>query len=223
MGQRLRLLLQRQPRVRGGEWGGVFRFVTRFVDLLILPWVLDPEVLWIYLAARFASLSIPLILNLLDARVARELSNLAQIRDKSRFQSAAARVNICYLLVCGAMGVFVIVGAPSCAIILGIQATPFSAILTWLVIGQSAPVLFGATSLLMHAVERGAFSDSLLGLTSLLFLIAVATSDMRDGVVIAQTLVAAQLTQAGLCALLLTQCGVWPGATSLLHKEIKLF
>ncbi|MEH6644377.1 hypothetical protein [Sulfitobacter sp.] len=223
MGQRIRLSWRRMARMRLGEWGGLFRFVARYVDLLIVPWFLEPIVVWIYVSARVASLCIPLTLFLLGSRVARQLSKLAQAQEQSGFQSAAARVNLSYLMVCGAMALFVMVGAPNLAVILGTPKGLYSEILVWLVVGQSAPVLFGATGLLMHAVERGAFYDMLLGLTALLFLAATVLFDVRDGVMVAQALVAAQMTQAGLCALLLTQCGVWPGLTSLLHKEIKLF
>jgi hypothetical protein len=96
-------------------------------------------------------------------------------------------------------------------------------ILLWLVIGQSAPVLFGATSLLMHAVDRGAFHEVLIGLTAAFFLAGILISGADNAVLIAQTFAAAQLTQSALCAVLLTHCGVWPGLTALLHRDIKLF
>ena len=223
MGRRIRLSWRRMPRIRAGEWDGLCRFVAQYVDLLIVPWLLEPAVVWIYFSARVASLCIPMTLSLLGSRVARQLSELAQAQEQCGFQSAAARVNLSYLMVCGAMALFVMVGAPNLAAMWGAPKGAYSEILVWLVIGQSAPVLFGATSLLMHAVERGAFYNFLLVLTAVMFLAATVLSDVRDGVVVAQALVAAQMTLAGLSALLLTQCGVWPGVAALFHKKIRLF
>ncbi len=57
----------------------------------------------------------------------------------------------------------------------------------------------------------------------MLFLAGIWMLNPQDGVLIAQTFAAAQLAQAAICALLLTQCGIWPGLTALFYKEIKLF
>lgn len=224
MGQRSGPSRRGLTRLRHSEWGGVFRLASRYADLAVVPWLLELPVLCAYLLARIASLGIPFALFILGRRAAPHLAELAIAPDQLRFQAAAARVNLGYLMVCGAVALFVMVSAPWAAKLLDLPLATFDEILVWLVIGQSAPVLFGATALLMHAVERGAFYDLLLGLTAVLFLVGVLlVPDARDGELIALTLAAAQLTQAALCALLLTQSGVWPGLTALFHKEIKLF
>ena len=126
-------------------------------------------------------------------------------------------------MICGAVSLLVLGCAPFIAGALGGLNHAFDEIVIWLVVGQAAPVLFGATALLMHAVDRGAFYVVLQGMTATMFIGGVIVLDNTNAVVVAQTLAAAQLTQAALCALLLTQCGVWPGLTALFHKEIKLF
>ena len=223
MGQRYKLMWSGVARVRRSDFGTTFRFVTRYIDVLIVPWVLEPVAMYTYLLARLASLVIPLALTTLGAKAAPQLFRLARQETDTGFQAAAARVNLAYLMICGAVALCVLVSAPWIAAGLDLPQDAFAAILLWLVIGQSGPVLFGATGLLMRAVDRGTFHDVLMGLTALLFLAGIGTLGERGGVPVAQTLAAAQLTHAALCALLLTQSGVWPGLTALFHKEIKLF
>jgi hypothetical protein len=92
-----------------------------------------------------------------------------------------------------------------------------------MLIGQISPILFGATRMLMQVMDRRIFYNLLTLVTTVLFLVGVALMPDRSAVFVAQALAAAQLAQSAVCALLLTQCGVWPGLTALLHKEIKLF
>jgi hypothetical protein len=151
------------------------------------------------------------------------LVQLARAEQQIPFRAAAARVNLSYMMVCGAVGLIVISLAPYLVQKAGEVDPVFSDVLLWLVVGQSAPVLFGATGLLMQAVERGAFYDVLIAITAGLFFAGLWLLNPADSILIAQTFAAAQLAQAAICALLLTQCGVWPGLTALFHKEIKLF
>lgn len=199
--------------------GTVFRLATRYPDVLIVPWLLSASVALAYLAARGASLLVPLALLLVDRKAEPHLIVLAQDLPQTPFQAAAARVNLGYLMICGALGLFVLTFMQQVA---GHFDPVMGDMLIWLLVGQSTPVLFGATAVLMRVVERGAFYDLLTGITSALFIIGVALLDIRDGVLIAQAFAAAQLTLAALCALLLTQSGVWPGLTALLHKEIRI-
>jgi len=148
---------------------------------------------------------------------------LAQKEHQTPFRAAAARVNLSYMMVCGAVALILMSTAPYFVYRIAAIDAIFTELLTWFIVGQSAPVLFGATGLLMYAVERAAFYDVLQGITGALFLIGLYLLDPIASLPVAQTLVAAQLAQAAICAILLTQCGVWPGLTSLLHKEIKLF
>lgn len=208
----------------GGVGVGLgFRFLTRFIDLLLAPFVLQAPVLYAYLAARVWTLIMPLALNLLGWKAAPQLITLAQRDAQTPFHAAAARVNLSYLIICGGVGVSMLGVAPLAMGGFDGLHPAFDDILLWLVIGQSAPILFGATGLLMHAVDRGAFYDVLQGMTALLFVGSIVVLDMSKGAQLAQTFAAAQLTQAALCAMLLTQCGVWPGLTALFQKQIKIF
>lgn len=206
-----------------GLAGAVFRFVTRFTDVLIAPFLLEMMVLYSYLAARAGTLLIPLALHLLARKATPQLRSLAQMDTQLPFRTAAARVNLGYLMICGGVAVLVLAIAPLAAAATGGLSQDFDGILLWLVVGQAAPAFFGATGLLMNIVHRGAFYEVVHGLTSVMFLGAVVALDAANGEQIAQTFAAAQLTQAALCAVLLTQCGVWPGLTALFHKQIKIF
>ncbi len=223
MGQLIKLSVKSGALLHSAGVGAGFRFCTRYIDLLVIPWLLNAGMLYAYLVARGASLCVPVLLGLLGRKVAPHLVRFAQAEQQSAFRAAAARVNLSYMMVCGGVALMVMSIAPYLVKRAGGLDSAFDDILIWLVIGQSAPVLFGATSLLMQAVERGVFYDLLLGVTAMLFLAGIWMLNPQDGVLIAQTFAAAQLAQAAICALLLTQCGVWPGLTALFHKEIKLF
>lgn len=223
MGQRIKLYVNGVLSARETNIARVFRFVMRFPDVLLAPWVLEVEILLTYFAARLASLGIPLGLSALGAQAAPQLADLAGSHQRAGFQAAAARVNLGYMMVCGALALLILAIAPYLAIRFAALDPEFEALLIWFLVGQSAPVLFGATALLMHSVERGVFYDLLSCVTAVMFLCTVMFSGMFDGVLIAQTLAVAQLTHAGICAALLTQAGIWPGLTAVFHKEIKLF
>ncbi len=214
-------------RVLGGmrkaEFGGVFRNAARFCDLFVVPWLLEPATLAIYLVARFASLFIPLTLMLLGRQAQRHLVPLAHAERQMPFRAAAARVNLGYMMICGGIAIMIAAAAPRLFSMFSSSDQAFRDVLLWLVIGQAAPVFFGATGLLMRVVDRGAFDDLLRGVTAALYLVSVVSLGRTDAVYLAQMLAAAQLAQAAVCALLLTQCGIWPGLTALLNKEIKLF
>lgn len=203
--------------------GSGFYFVTRFVDLLVVPWVLNGKTVYVYVIARLLALVVPLSLMALGGKVAVTLYDLAQINEGRSFQAAAARVNLGCLMICGAVSLLVLLIAPHFSGMLGDQYPEFIEILVWLVIGNLAPALFGATHLLMNALGRGEFYNLLSGVTSLLTLISLAVLPELNGLLIAQIVAAAQLSHSAICALLLTQSGVWPGLTALFHKEMKLF
>jgi len=203
--------------------GGTLWLVLRYPDVVVVSWILEAHALYAYLAARLISLGIPVALAILGRQVTPPLVALAQGHARPAFQAAAARVNLSYLMVSGGMALLLLSIAPYLAGISGITDSHFREILIWLVVGQSAPGLFGATGLLMHALDRGIFYDLLLTVTAVLFLVGVISTSTGDEVSLAQILAASQLTQGAVCAILLTQSGVWPGLTALFHKEIKLF
>ena len=219
MEEQIRLSLREAVRLRQRGLKPVFVFSTRYADVLVVPLILEFGALYIYYLARMASLFLPMMLAVLGYKVEPVLRSLAGTPEQTPFRAAAARVNLGYLMVSGAMALFLISCAPYLAKVLEPE---FREILIWLVIGQSAPVLFGATGLLMKIVDRGTFYDVLGGITALMFLAGTVFLGARDGVDVAQTFAVSQLTLAAVSALLLTQCGIWPGLTALLHKQIKL-
>lgn len=220
MEERIKLSLRGATRGQQRGLKTVFVFGTRYVDVLVVPWILEFDAMYVYFVARTVSLCLPIVLTLLGNKVEPTLILLARAHGLTPFQAAAARVNLGYLMVSGAMAIFMIRGTSYLATIL---APEFREILIWLVIGQSAPVLFGATGLLMRIVDRGTFYDVLGAITAAMFLAGIILLNGVDGAVVAQTFAASQLTLAAISAILLTQCGIWPGLTALFHKQIKLF
>jgi hypothetical protein len=220
MEERIDLSLREGEGLRRSGLKAVFVFSTRYVDVLVVPWIIEFEVLYVYFLARIASLCLPMALAILGNKVEPVLSSLASTQEQTPFRAAAARVNLGYLMISGAMALFVISGGSYLATALEPE---FREILIWLVIGQSAPVLFGATGLLMRIVDRGTFYDVLGGITAAMFLAGIFLLHATDGVDVALTFAVSQLTLAAVSALLLTQCGIWPGLTALFHKQIKLF
>ncbi|KIN74587.1 hypothetical protein [Sulfitobacter guttiformis] len=201
----------------------IFRFGTRYTDVFLAFCIFDTKPFSVYILARAASLLIPLSLSVLERKIAPRLRSLAGIENQMMFRSAAARVNLSYMMVCGALILMAMCAARFLAHDSGPDGTAFAGVLLWFVIGQSAPVVFGATGLLMRVVDRGVFCDLLQGLMAVFFSISIAVIGAKDPQDVAQILAVAQLTHAAYCALLLTKCGVWPGITALFHKEIKIF
>lgn len=223
MGQLIKLSENCIEQLRVGGFGAVIRFLSRYADMLIVPWIFEIQVLYTYALARLISLALPISLAFLEFKVGPHLKVLVRLKRKLPFQAAAARVNLGYMMICGAVALLTLSLGPKVATFAELGGEDFGQILIWLVVGQSAPVLFGATGLLMQVNDRGAFYEMLLSLTAALFVICVVVLGGNDPAAIAQTLAVAQLTHAGICALLLTQCGVWPGLTAIFHNEIKLF
>jgi hypothetical protein len=220
MEEQIRLSSREVVRFRQRVLKPVFVFSTRYADVLVVPWILKSETLYVYFIARMASLCLPMMLAVLGYKVEPVLRSLVGKPEQTSFRAAAARVNLGYLMISGAMALFLIICAPYLAKVIDPEARE---ILIWLVIGQSAPVLFGATGLLMKIVDRGTFYDVLGGITALMFLVGIVLLGARDGIDVAQTFAVSQLTLAAVSALLLTQCGIWPGLTALFHNQIKLY
>jgi len=81
-------------RMGGGSVGLGFRFLTRFADLFLAPFVLQAPVLFAYLAARGWTLIMPLALYLLGRKVAPQMMTLVQRDAQMPFRAAAARVEL---------------------------------------------------------------------------------------------------------------------------------
>lgn len=196
--------------------------MLRYIDLLIMPFLLEAAPALLYLAARVISLCVPAVLSFLERRAVPHLSALADPEPSPAFQALAGRVNLGFMMIAGSLSLAMVWGTPFIAAQLGLPLAELREILVWLILGQCAPVFFGATRMMMHAVGRGAFVVMLEGFAVTCFLIALSVGDGSDPVFYAQAVAAAQLTQSGLSALLLTQCGVWPGLSALFHPTIRL-
>ncbi|KEJ91051.1 hypothetical protein [Sulfitobacter donghicola] len=196
-----------------------FRLVSRNIDIFAGIWLLDSAVFLLYVYARLAAAILPLSLGLVGRRVFPQLKKLTMQNDYLQFQSAAARVNLAFLMVSGGVAMLVLTIAPELNFS---QTGEFKEVLVWLLLAQSTPILFGATPILMRAVGRETFYEVLLGISAAFFLAATLILNTHEGVSIAQIYATSQLTVAAASALLLTQYGIWPGLTALFHKRIKL-
>lgn len=216
-----------------GRWPSrVFGFasLTPFAglgDIALAAVVLEANAVCVYGAARLTTLTIPVALNLIASRALPQLRALGAETGTPAFRAAAARFNLGIVLISGAIAVLLLWAGPPVLTALGVPLPGLAEnLLTWLLLGQSAPVLFGATTVIMRASGRGSF----VGLSRLIGAGLFGSSVLWAGLVVgmieplfmAQALVASQLAQAALCAILLTQAGVWPGLTALLHPQIRL-
>ncbi len=202
---------------------GKARIAPYLADLLIVPWLLSEEHLFAYLCAKMISLGIPVSLVVLERRLGGHLAFLAEDELQAPFRAAAARVNLSYLMVSGALAIISLSVAHRVFGHLPELDASFGEVVIWLVVGQSTAVLFGASTLLMSSVGQRRLCDLIRIITLLVFLCCVWIVGPRTGVLIAQMLAVAKITHAAVCAIFLAKYGVWPGLTALFHKEIKIF
>ncbi|MCX7565765.1 hypothetical protein OS189_05375 [Sulfitobacter sp. F26169L] len=221
-----------QWKVRSGNGAyGIFRkildaaigIVSRCPDVFIAVWMLDAMDLSIYLVARMLSLSVPAALSVLEWKITPRLLQLLEANKSIAFCAAAARVNLSYMMIAGAIGLLVVSGMTFLMHEFSIVNHGFEDAFLWMVVGQSSPVLFGATALLMKVFGREVVYTLFSHLTWVFFALCMLILKVDGPVQIAQLLATAQLTLAGVCAALLTQNGVWPGLTAVFHKKIRIF
>lgn len=200
-------------------------FLLRYLDLLILPFILlEPKLAVPYLLAKALAEVVGWVLNVLERRVESQfhVGGLVGSRNPA-LRASAARINLGFLLV-GSSAMIAVLG------LAGLGATQvravdpiFLSVLFWLVMGQGAPALVGATRLFMsngHALQARA---TFAGTTILAALCLVVSFHEHDPTVVAWLLGSCQLTYAAVCAIFLgINNGIWPGISAVLYARVKL-
>ncbi|QUJ76310.1 hypothetical protein KDD17_15650 [Sulfitobacter albidus] len=195
--------------------------LAAYIDVPIAVYLLEGSSAQAYLIARALTCIVPVALTPIGWRLWPVVARAADTLSFSAVQAIAARINLGYVLITGALGVLVLWLASQ--FLRGDQSVQ---VLHWLLLGQCAPLLFGATGLLMRAFGRDAIIPLLRIGGALCLSVTIVSAHLlkgpADGLLLAQATAAVQLTIAATCALLLTQRGVWPGLTALAQPRIRL-
>lgn len=193
--------------------------VFKNADIFAVLYFFTPKVAFAYILARGLAAGVGLALDHLQEKAAAGLD----VTQADGFVAAAARINLGCMLVGGGAALGMLSITPFVGTFLGITGDEFQPIVLWLIMGYAAPVAFGATGLLLGAafMRRDAVVLTLLG--CVVFAVAVSVQQVMTPVLLAQIFATAQLSVAGLGALLLVwRTGIWPGITALLFRQIKL-
>lgn len=194
--------------------------LSRYVDLLLLPWFLPLGAALPYLLARLMSAFIGFGLNGLD-----HLATPALLRSKraEERRGLAARINLGTLLIGGAMAVAVL-GAGRLIPLLGWPAmSDFTKTLPWLVGAAAGPAIFGATQLLLpYFGGKQVLASSAWGVAGL-FGLGLFYQPIQNSEDYAIVFAAAVMTHHTVCAIGLgIKSGIWPGITALLFRQIRV-
>lgn len=195
----------------------------RYVDLLILPMVLGASDALPYLLGRCLTIAVTAGLSQLGSQAMPALIAGRQHGEKLEFIRMAARLNLGFLLVGGGIALAVITVGPYLTNAIGVTDSRFQSVLLWLVLGTSAPILFGATDTLFDATGK---QNNILCLNVAAgghLACAILFAPNPSALFIAQCFACIQLAKSGLAAVILVRyAGVWPGLTAILLRQIKL-
>lgn len=198
-------------------------FLLRYADVLILSWVLSPLDTLNYLIARGLAQLVLYALNQLSDRIADTLDSAYNTGNQQNFVAVAARTNLGFLLIGGAASLAALSMGAYVPLLFNLDSAVFRSILLWLVTAEVAPVIFGATGLLLNIAQcrRETILLSFAGVvavwsTAIIF----ELTDPRD---LAQLFAQVQMSIAAISAVFLgLRFGIWPGLTALLFRQIKL-
>jgi hypothetical protein len=193
---------------------------ARYVDVICLAFLLPPSAALIYLFARGLCEPIRLGLDAISALATPALDN-AKSADVRR--ALAARINLGFLLIGGALAVAVLGLGRLVPILLGQGFADLGKTIPWLAAAAAAPAFFGATQLLLPFFRGGSFLGMSNWIATGLFLMGVFVYPVRSAIDLAIVYAAAVIAQSLISAVALgLKSGVWPGLTALLFRGIKV-
>ncbi len=215
----LALLLAAGPRPRAPRPAQPpLETLTRSADLLLLPLLFAPLPALAYLLARGLAAPVTLILDRLEALALPALTS----ETPARRAAVAARVNLGALLLSGAVALSVLAFLGLAPPALLPPLPELRACLPWLLLAALARGLWGLAPLLARLTGLGAAVTPLRlgGLGAFLLLGSLAEGPVE----LARALALTELMVHGaLATLLALRRGIWPGATALLFRQIRLF
>lgn len=192
-------------------------------DLLIVPFVLSGSASAIYIGARCLVMALTEILAVLGSAATPTLDRARERYDQVGFITAAARLNLGFLLMGGGIALGTLAVGPYFADAMGQSKAEFHLVLVWAVFGACAPVLFGATDTLLVAVGKKSVGRLFALGTFAVFAAAVISTPAPSAIFVAQCFAAMQILRVAAAAALLAKfAGVWPGLTALLLRQIRL-
>ena len=200
-------------------------FLQGNIDLLWWPFIFAEPILAVpYLLAKgLAALVRDAMGELEHALSVHTRHDRGRSKRETAIMASAARINLGFLFV-GSSAMIAVLGLGALtSTALALQDPPFSSLLLWLVLGQGAPAIFGATHLFM---TRSGLQTAQAGITlAMLVVTACLLSALKDGnpSTVAATLALCQLARGAICALVLgAYRGIWPGLTAVLQRQLKL-
>ena len=215
-----------RPETRGLRhiWGAqAGTLLLGHLDVVILGWVLSPLEAAGYLLARRLVGLLAMLFDGLRSALAPRLAQAFAV--PGAFPPLAARVNLAFLLLGGGAALLLLMAAPLALGLFGPAGLDpaTQAAFLWLLLGQAAPALFGATGMLMVMSDmerlRARLVWGLLGLG--LPALVLAGGWGAPGLALATATL--QLGLAALSALgLALRHGILPGLTALLHTRLRL-
>ena len=207
-----------QTRVSTGE------VLMRHGDILIVLALVPDPALWLpYLIAKALSEVMVVIFDQMGDAAMPKLRDAFQAPRLHAFNAVSARLNLGFLLIGGGTTVLMIGLFKMFEPFLDGVAVGSSAILTWLLLGQCGPAIFGATGWIMKAGDLGRLNKALAGLSVVSTALVLLSVGFGDPLTFAKAFALCQLAGSALGAgLLVYLLGIWPGVTAVLFRQLKL-
>lgn len=196
---------------------------SRSIDLVAVPFLLPPAAATVYLLARIFAAGAFVAADKVVAQALPQLSAQTFVQRRGTFRANAARLNLGMLLVAGGLAVGLLaVGNAS----KGLLPEPFDAINTavpWLALAVGARAIFGATDAFLIASGQSHWFQALSILFIACFLAICVMYRPLDAATVAFAYAVSHMITAFLAAIILARnAGIFPGATALLLRQIKL-
>jgi len=197
--------------------------VLRNIDVILISIVLDGATSAIYLIARAIAAMTPTALRLLDHATLEHVARTYVNQSRAEFCSAAARLNLGYLLIGGAGSLFAIGVAEVLSGNALTQHHGFQPVFFWLILASASPTLFGATNALMKISKMENALLTLQLLAAFFVCFCAVTGLIQNGIDLARYFALSQLTMKAACAVILgLRVGIWPGITAVFFGQIRI-
>lgn len=196
----------------------------RNADLLILPWIFPPDQVLVYLLVRGIAGVIGLTLGSLTSKLRAPLCSAFVQGKNTEFVAVAARVNLSVLLIGGGACLAVLSAGPYFLGFVGVGSDAAQKLLAWVVLAESAPAFFGATSILLEVTKKQREAVLLASMSVLMIWLLPAIMHKIDIIDLAIVFACVRFAATAAAATILgLRFGILPGLTAILFRQIRLF
>ena len=195
----------------------------KWCDMPAVVLLLDAPEAATYLIARLIALPLCGVPAWFYGRFGKQLAHMYGLEDASEFRSAAARLNLAMMLMGGAVAVLLLIWSSEPFAAIGPGSMADRQVLVWICAGLCAPVIFGATDLLLDSTGRGMTRCVIDWLFAILILVAILTAGVSAADQLARCFAVGLFAWGGASAfLVVSTLGIWPGLTALLHGQLRV-